>query len=71
MPNGTITRLVRDRGFGFINGEDGQEYFFHRSAIQGDFDNLRDGQKVSFEGEAGPKGPRARTVRVSADTRQS
>jgi cold shock protein len=64
---GTIKRLIRDRGFGFIRGEDGQEVFFHRSALQGlDFDGLREGEKVSFELERGNKGPRAVNVRGSA-----
>jgi len=33
--NGTIKRLVMDRGFGFLSGEDGKEYFFHRSSVEG------------------------------------
>ena len=37
MPNGTIKRLVRDRGFGFIRDDGGQEWFFHRSSVQGSF----------------------------------
>ena len=40
MPNGTIKRIVADRGFGFIAGADGTEYFFHRNSI-GNFDSLR------------------------------
>ena len=40
MPNGTIKRLVRDRGFGFIRDEGGQEWFFHRSSVQGNFDQF-------------------------------
>jgi cold shock protein len=64
---GTIKRLIRDRGFGFIRAEDGQEVFFHRSALHGlDFDGLREGEKVAFEVERGAKGPRAVNVRASA-----
>ena len=33
MASGTIKRLVRDRGFGFIRDDNGQEWFFHRSAV--------------------------------------
>lgn len=63
---GTIKRLIRDRGFGFIRSEDGQEVFFHRSALQGlDFDGLREGERVSFELERGSKGPRAVNVRAT------
>jgi cold shock protein len=63
---GTIKRLIRDRGFGFIRSEDGQEVFFHRSALQGlDFDGLREGERVTFELERGNKGPRAVNVRAA------
>jgi cold shock protein len=62
--NGTIKRLT-DKGFGFIAASDGSEYFFHQSACSGTrFDELREGQKVTFERGQGPKGPRAENVRV-------
>jgi cold shock protein len=61
---GTIKRVVRDRGFGFIRTADGQEVFFHRSSLQNlDFDSLKEGQNVEFEMERGEKGPRAVSVR--------
>ena len=63
---GTIKRVVRDRGFGFILAKDGTEVFFHRSSLrQLDFDGLREGQGVEFELEQGPKGPRAINVRAA------
>jgi CspA family cold shock protein len=65
MQNGTIKKLVSDRGFGFIAAEDGKEYFFHRSGIDGNFDDLRGGEKVVFEVESSPKGPRAGRVKVA------
>ncbi len=71
MPTGTIKKLVADRGFGFIAAEDGKEFFFHRSGTEGDFDSLRGGEKVTFEIEASPKGPRARSVRTGRKTRVS
>ena len=53
-----------DDGHGFISGE-GQEVFFHSSALQGvRFDDLREGQKVTFTLGQGPKGPRAEDVTV-------
>ncbi len=64
MPTGTIKKLVSDRGFGFIAAEDGKEFFFHRSGTEGNFDSLTGGEKVTFEIEPSPKGPRARAVRV-------
>jgi CspA family cold shock protein len=62
--NGTIKRLVADKGFGFIQAGDRNEYFFHNSACNGiRFDDLREGQAVVFEPTQGPKGPRAENVR--------
>jgi CspA family cold shock protein len=62
--NGTIKRMVRDKGFGFVAAADGQEYFFHQSAVAGaQFDQLREGQAVTFDTGQGPKGPRAENVR--------
>ncbi len=65
MPTGTIKKLVSDRGFGFIAAEDGKEYFFHRSGLDGslNFDSLAGGERVDFEIEASQKGPRANRVR--------
>jgi CspA family cold shock protein len=60
---GTIKRKT-DKGFGFIAAADGTEYFFHQSGCVGTrFDDLREGQRVSFDIGQGPKGPRAENVR--------
>ena len=64
MATGTIKRLVSDRGFGFIAGTDGTEYFFHRNSVE-NFDALRGDESVTFEVEDSPKGPRANQVRLS------
>ncbi|MGH9387681.1 MAG: cold-shock protein [Vicinamibacterales bacterium] len=62
--SGTIKRLVSDKGFGFILAGDGHEYFFHNSACgAGSFDQLREGQTVTFEKGQGQKGPRGENVR--------
>jgi len=62
--NGTIKR-VTDKGFGFIAAADGKEYFFHQTAcVDTSFNELREGQPVSFTVGQGPKGPRAENVRV-------
>ena len=67
MPKGTIKRLVRDRGFGFIRDDGGQEWFFHRSALRdANFDQLSEGQRVNFEEEPSTKGPRATNVQPEA-----
>ena len=63
---GTVKRLIIDKGFGFVAAEDGSEYFFHRSACHGvSFDDLREGQPVTFDKTQGPKGPRAENVTPS------
>jgi CspA family cold shock protein len=61
--NGTIKRLVSDKGFGFVGAADGSEYFFHHSACTNvRFEDLREGQAVTFQKGQGPKGPRAENV---------
>ena len=65
MAKGTITRLISSREFGFIEGEDGKEVFFHRSGLQdAEFDSLKEGQAVEFDVESGPKGPRAINIKT-------
>lgn len=64
--NGTIKTLRADKGFGFILGEDNEEYFVHRSACGVEsFEHLREGQRVTFEGSRGEKGLRAENVRLT------
>jgi CspA family cold shock protein len=63
--SGTIKRLISDKGFGFIAAGNGTEYFFHQSACsQASFDDLREGQAVTFDVGEGPKGPRGENVRL-------
>jgi cold shock protein len=63
---GLIKRLVRDKGFGFVAAQDGTEYFFHQSAcVNPRFDELREGQSVTFDKGQGPKGPRAENIRTA------
>ncbi len=63
MAEGTIKRLT-DKGFGFISNDSGKDLFFHMSAVEGvRFEDLREGQKVSYNEGMGPKGPRAENVR--------
>ena len=64
MPQGTIRKLITDKGFGFIEGEKG-DLFFHHSSVEGaTFEELREGQSVEFDEGRGPKGPRAENVRL-------
>ena len=62
---GKIKSIIRPRGFGFISTENGEQVFFHRSALQGkDFDFLEEGTDVEFNLTRGPKGPRAVNIRI-------
>ena len=67
---GTIKKIVSDRGFGFISGDRGDIFFHFSSMGEGEFDALHEGQAVEYEIEAdddsgrGGKGPRAASVRA-------
>ncbi len=63
---GTIKKVVEDRGFGFIAGADGNEYFFHRDGVE-NFESLRGGESVIFEIQQSDKGPRANQVKVTSN----
>ena len=67
VATGTVKKVVADRGFGFITAEDAKEYFFHRSALDSslDFDRMTGGERVEFDIEQSPKGPRAARVRAA------
>lgn len=67
MATGKVTRIVRDRGFGFIQGEDGgNEVFFHTSAVQSPtFDEMNEGDSVEYDVEQDPRQPnRSRAANV-------
>jgi CspA family cold shock protein len=62
---GRIKKMVRDRGFGFIRGEDGKEVFFHRSGMAGsDYDSVAEGDAVEYVIQEGPRGARAEHVKT-------
>ncbi len=64
MAEGTIKRIT-DKGFGFIEDGSGKDMFFHSSALEDvSYDELQEGQRVSFNVGQGPKGPRAENVRL-------
>jgi CspA family cold shock protein len=63
MPQGTVKKVIADKGFGFIEGDKG-DLFFHHSEVQGTtIEQLQIGQLVEFEEGRGPKGARAEKVR--------
>ena len=64
---GTIKTISPDKGYGFIRANDGNEYFFHSSAMVNplDFSRIRKHQEVEFEPSESPKGLRALEVTLS------
>lgn len=63
MAEGTIKKLT-EKGFGFIDTGTGNDIFFHMSNLEGvRYEELHEGQQVSFNEGHGPKGPRAENVR--------
>lgn len=61
--HGKVLRWTPDKGFGFIKGTDGVQYFFHRSTVEGtDPDAIQIDDPVTFEPSSSPKGPRAEHV---------
>ena len=63
MAEGTIKKLT-NKGFGFIKTEGDKDLFFHSSALQGvSFNELHEGQKVSYTEGQGQKGPCAENVK--------
>ncbi|MCJ2148568.1 MULTISPECIES: cold shock protein CspC [Bacillus] len=67
MEQGTVKWFNAEKGFGFIEREDGDDVFVHFSAIQSDgFKSLDEGQKVTFDVEQGPRGAQAANVQKTA-----
>ena len=60
---GTVKWFNSEKGYGFIEREDGPDVFVHYTAIQSEgFRTLQEGQQVEFAVEQGPKGPQATDV---------
>ena len=65
MPEGTVKWFSNEKGFGFIEREEGEDVFVHFSQIKQDgYKSLEQGQRVNFEITEGPKGLQASDVSV-------
>ena len=64
MPVGTIKKVITDKGFGFIKGEQGDIFFHHSALVEITIESLREGQQVEYEEGRGPKGPRAENIKA-------
>ena len=65
MPEGKVKWFNEQKGFGFIEKDDGGDVFVHHSAIQAEgFKTLHEGQRVSFNVQQGKKGPAADNVKA-------
>ena len=65
MAEGTVKWFSEKKGYGFIQQDDGQDIFVHHTGISGSgFKSLQEGQRVRFEIETSPKGPKAKDVEV-------
>lgn len=63
MEKGTVKWFNAEKGFGFIQQENGNDVFVHFSAIEGDgFKTLEEGQAVTFDIETTDRGPQAAHV---------
>src|SRR5690606_19111709 len=75
LKKGRITRYFVEKNFGFLRGQDGTQYFFHRTAITDDklIEQLRNGTaglEVTYEHTDGPKGPIAVAVSLVRSVKQ-
>ena len=67
MAAGTIKKLT-DKGFGFIKTDGDKDLFFHSKSLVGvEFDELQEGQKVTYTAGSGPKGPCAENVKLAEE----
>ncbi len=64
---GTVKFFNRGRGFGFVAGDDGNEYFVHATGLKEGVD-IKEGDKVTFDPAEGDRGPKAENVVPTGET---
>jgi cold shock CspA family protein/ribosome-associated translation inhibitor RaiA len=64
IPHGIVSKLFKDKGYGFIESSDGREIYFHENSAVDGFGKLKTGTAVRFEEEEGEKGPQASSVKI-------
>ena len=70
-PHARVSKLFPERGYGFLEAQDGREVYFHRnSVLNGGFDRLEVGMEVRFSEEEGEEGPQASTVALVGKRRE-
>ena len=62
MAEGTIKKIISDKGFGFIDGENGDIFFHHSALVNVAIEALQEGERVTYDVGRGPKGARAENV---------
>ncbi len=65
MSQGTIKKVMAEKGFGFLKGEQGELFFHHSALVDTTIEALRVGQEVTYTEGRGPKGPRAENIKVA------
>lgn len=64
---GTVKKIIKEKGFGFITSDDGgDDVFFHRGSMapRTQFEDLREGDQVQFQTRRGEKGPQAFDLKI-------
>lgn len=71
MAKGTIKKLIKDKGYGFIQTEEGKDLFFHQSQLEGlEYSSLNEGQQVEYEAGTG-RGGRPEAAKVKSPSPQT
>ncbi|MDO5672496.1 MAG: cold shock domain-containing protein [Actinomycetaceae bacterium] len=67
MPAGKVKWFDKEKGFGFVAGNDGEEVFLHASALPEDVHDIKPGTKIEYSVADGRRGPQALAVTLLED----